>query len=298
MATIDDLTLRIQKLRRDETIAGFPKFEDAKISTRTIMIYFGHEIDPKKLFENVPISPYWIEKKTRGRKPKGYVPPERQENNMKVGDVIHVRYHNKTRHMYTGAIPRNILKGTYLPNQTSMKIYVGNNTFIDIKGFTNGKFEITGCAKDEYLKTGLEYLSKYLIETGSINMKTLDFRTRIVMENRGFSLGFRIDRYALVSAIAKEVAESHFEAMYTPGANIKLVVPVENTMEKKFRFENGKIEYIGIEETGAQSVKSTFNIFSTGSVIQSCVRDTGGKEAYEKLIHLIAKYRSQIEDVV
>ena len=114
-------------------------FKDIPISTRTIIVSTNTNINIENLYENLPITPYTVVRKKRGRKKKDVI--EDINNSVPSGSIISVKYQDKLR----GVELKPKKKQTkYFRNAVTI-IMSMDNKFINLKVSTNGKFQVTGC---------------------------------------------------------------------------------------------------------------------------------------------------------
>ena len=70
-------------------------FKDIPISTRTIIVATNTIINIENLYDNLPITPYTVIRKKRGRKKKDVI--EDIHNTVPSGSIISIKYQDKLR---------------------------------------------------------------------------------------------------------------------------------------------------------------------------------------------------------
>lgn len=251
-------------------------FDKIEPYTKTTVVVTNIIVDIEKLLHVIPIVPYTILKKKRGRKKKEFVEPNVNQN-IPSGSIIYCTY---------SGIQRGIKKnknnsGTYFRNSMSI-IMIINDKHINLKLSRNGRIQMTGCKNDEHILECIKYLWKcikcheklYKLVNWSwyknINSSNTNFfiynhvnnppfyydntlRAKIipVMRNIYFTLGINIDRKKLDSYF--NLNNSEFNSLletsvgYT-GVNIKQLVKnditqlpilnLEEQKEGKWKLEN------------------------------------------------------------
>ena len=72
-----------------------PDFENIQVSTKTVIAKTNARYDIQKLFENLPVAPYTVVKKKRGRKKNIFVPDPNE--NVPSGSIITLKYFEHLR---------------------------------------------------------------------------------------------------------------------------------------------------------------------------------------------------------
>ena len=177
----------------------FPKFEDIKVSTKTYTAMTNLTINIKELFNILPITPYTVVAKRRGRKRKvDNIDPNKD---IPKGSIITIKYEGNLRGVD--------LKPKKVKNIASNKKWFRNSITVVIildkpvnfKICRNGTFQMTGCKMDEHAEQCIKYIWKYIKDNPELytykygkNIETLFIPS---MRNIDFSLGFLVDREKL-----------------------------------------------------------------------------------------------------
>lgn len=199
----------------------YKSFDEIKPYTKTSVIVTNIIVDIEKLIYELPIVPYTVLPKKRGRKRKEFVPPSINQN-IPSGSIISLSYYD---------IQRGIIKpnksGAYFRNSMSV-IMIINDKKINFKLSRNGRIQMTGCKHDDDIIQCIKFMWGYIkphksfyklmnwsmyknIHSGNIESLIKDhdknppfyyddtLKTKIipVMRNIDFSLNFNVDREQL-----------------------------------------------------------------------------------------------------
>lgn len=291
---------------------NYTNFDDIKISTMTIIGSTNWKIDTKKLFDSLPVVPYTVIPKKRGRKPKQV--KEEPNKDLKEGSIITLIYKDKLRGVLLKDKKSDEESG-YFRNSLTVVIYVGK--MINTKISDNGKFQMTGCKNDEHAEKCVKYIWKYIQEMTDktickVNGKTAECHFNTHMTNIDFNLGFRISRESLDKHINKiteynSILETSFG--YT-GVNIKMKLDKSiNPPVKKLVLEDNdwKLVTIPYEEYNSllnpkdkkkekKDRNHTFLVFQSGKVILSSKHIIYMRSIYNTFIDMIKKIKPEIEE--
>ncbi len=248
------------------------RFEDIDVSTRTVIGISNLRIDLNKFFAYMPITEYISDKKKRGRKPKIQV--SASKNNIPNGSIISLEQgveREENGKKVKGILLRGVSlkpkkkerKTFFLHSVTLVMIIDSNdsgttNKTINVKVYSNGKFQITGCkTEDSYIRS-IIYIYNTIKETEKwIGEKfhylekdknidcddklTIIFNT--VMQNMDFNIGFHISRTKLDNFININTNyRSIFDGSLYTCVNIK--VNYDNTVKSDLT----KITYLESDE--------------------------------------------------
>ena len=204
--------------------SNFPKFEDNILSTRTFIITSNITIDIVNLHKYIPITPYVVIPKKRGRKRKIY--SEDPNVNIENGSIITILNDDGT---FKGVDLKKKKKEhrNVFRNSVTFVIKI-DDKMINFKVSKNGKFQMTGCKNLNQSKKCImffwDYIRKYpfLYTLKNDSLLTLYFDP--VLSNVGFNLGFMINREKLDKYIKQN---TNYHSLWDlgfgyPGVNIKI----------------------------------------------------------------------------
>lgn len=310
----------------------FPEFDDIKVSTKTFIVITNLQFNIELLFKTLPITPYTVIEKKRGRKKKTDLHLQ-QEENIPSGSIICLEFE---RDMRGADIKKKKLKETitkktkFFRNSLSVVMMMNEDEInpqetkkssrrINFKISRNGKFQVTGCKYISQAQHCIKYIWNYIKEyNGDIYTMNGDKLTAIfvpAMRNIDFSLNFNVDReklndYINLNTPFYSLLETSFG--YT-GANIK--IPYEKSITKllleKFTMEDEKwkqndmVPYTDYLETLDSKEKDkkikkprycTFLCFHSGRVIVSGLDSQYMKPIYNKFLDIIRECHHLIEE--
>jgi hypothetical protein len=255
------------------------KFEEIDVSTRTVIGISNLRINLNKFFKYIPITEYTSDKKKRGRKPKIQVAANK--NNIPSGSIISLEQGVEIEE--NGKKVKTILlRGTSLkPKKKERKTFFlhsvtlvmvldelnlssnslsqkspsnGVNKTINVKVYSNGKFQITGCKSDNSYVRSIIYIYNIIKETEKWTGEQIHYLEKdknidcddklsiifnTVMQNMDFNIGFHISRTKLDEFINQNTNyRSIFDGSLYTCVNIK--VNYENCVKSDLT----KITYI------------------------------------------------------
>jgi TATA-box binding protein (TBP) (component of TFIID and TFIIIB) len=293
-------------------------FEDIEVSTKTIIAMSNLKINIEKLFEHLPITPYIIVPKKRGRKRKEAV--EIHNNEISSGSIVTLKYMQGLRGVDLKK-RKTSKKGKkkYFRNAITVVMYVVDK-FINFKISKNGKFQMTGCKKETHAHKCIEYIWKHIQdiekneEVYNITNGThprIIFNT--VMTNIDFNLGFEVNRENLDRHINQQteyrsLLETSFG--YT-GVNIKFPMNQSQDIKLILRdFRDGKwstiettyktyLNMLTDKERTREINKeryNTFLVFHSGNVIMSGRHVDYMRPQFYRFLKIIDKCKNIIEE--
>tara|TARA_Y100000389_G_C17452144_1_gene515599 strand:- start:538 stop:1521 length:984 start_codon:yes stop_codon:yes gene_type:complete len=293
----------------------FDEFDSIKVSTKTYTATTNLIIDISKLFHIIPVTPYVVTIKKRGRKKKGE--PVNHNKDVKPGSVVTVKYENEIRGVELKNKKPKPKKKKWFRNSITVVIILDKP--INFKVCRNGTFQMTGCKNLEHAELCVKYIWRYMNEHTDIYSLTRGDNLEALfipsMRNIDFSLGFLVDREKLNNFICKNkdyhcLLETSFG--YT-GVNIKM--PLSEDMSK---LEIKKIssvsnndfieewttyqEYLDLLSPKDAETKlkddryNTFLVFHSGKCIMSGLTAKFMRKPYEIFIGLIKKAYEDIEE--
>ena len=133
-------------------------FADIPISTRTIIVTTGVEMNIIKLFRNLPVTEYKLEEKKRGRKKKDLI-SNNVVNNIPTGSIISLKYQDEIRGV---ELKKKKRSSKFFRNAVTVIMYI-NKKLVNLKISTNGKMQVTGCKYIDYCKQAMTHLFKIIL---------------------------------------------------------------------------------------------------------------------------------------
>jgi TATA-box binding protein (TBP) (component of TFIID and TFIIIB) len=293
----------------------FPDFDNINVSTKTYTANTNLTIDIKALFNILPITPYTVVVKRRGRKKK--IDNDDPNEDIPIGSIITIKCEGESRGV--DIKPKKIKTGVVKKwFRNSITIVIILDKPINFKICRNGTFQMTGCKKHSHAEDCVKYIWKYIKDLPDIykindgnNLKTIFIPS---MRNIDFSIGFLVDREKLNVYMSSQqkfhcLLETSFG--YT-GVNIK--IPLEDniaTMEvKKISYINGEWEevmttyqeYLDKLSPKDRQIKinntryNTFLVFHSGKVIMSGLTALYMKDIYYYFINIMRECYDVIEE--
>lgn len=179
-------------------------FNTIPIYTMTMVARTNWKVDLDMLFENIPIVPYTLIKKKRGRKSTKVV--NTVNDDITIGSVICVIYKNKQRGTKLTKPDTGTNNYKYFRNSLTLVLKIGDDKFINIKLSEKGTIQMTGVKNMLQSISCIDYIWKYIISLSSTmstiyTLKNEEIVPRciivIVMSNITYNIGFNIDREKL-----------------------------------------------------------------------------------------------------
>lgn len=288
-----------------------PSFDSFQVSTKTFIVYTNLVLKIEDIFQKqvLPITPFIVIKKRRGRKKK--VQEEDPNRNISEGSIIRVQY-MKDHH---GVILKAKSSGGYFRNSMTVDIIIDDKR-LNFKATRNGKFQITGCKNDQQAEKTVLFFWSYIKDRKDVyELKDVDYLKVYydpVMYNIDFSLGFQVNRENLDIFInTRTPYTSLLETTFGyTGVNIKL--PVSTAFDKLsikckeyFPNETFKTTYITYDKFLEQNMPkdeivkyNTFLVFQSGKVIMSGKAAVFMESAFYEFQRLIQECMPQIREVI
>lgn len=294
----------------------FPEFDDIKVSTKTFTATTNLNIKIDQLYQKLPITPYDVVLKKRGRKKKIDRPDTNK--NIKSGSIITVKYENEIRGVELK--PKKLRPGKkkkWFRNSITVVIILDKP--VNFKVCRNGTFQMTGCKSLEHAELCVKYIWKHMEEHDEIYSftrgKSLEVLFIPSMRNIDFSLGFLVDREKLNRYMCTQrefhcLLETSFG--YT-GVNIKVPLTEDiSTMKvKKITYEkDGEWkdnwttyqEYLDLLIPKEREIKlvaeryNTFLVFHSGKVIMSGLTSDFMRDVYYYFLSIVRHAFDKIEE--
>tara|TARA_Y100000389_G_scaffold201811_1_gene245419 strand:- start:770 stop:1723 length:954 start_codon:yes stop_codon:yes gene_type:complete len=291
----------------------FPKFSTIPVSTKTYTAMTNLTINIRELYEFLPITPYTVIPKKRGRKKKGS--KCNPNKNVQPGSIITIKCEGEMRGVELN--PKKKKAKKWFRNSITVVIIIDKP--INFKVCRNGTFQMTGCKHHNHAEQCVKYLWNYIKDSPHLftftrlepNLEVLFIPS---MRNIDFSLGFLVDRSKLNKYMSHQdkfhcLLETSFG--YT-GVNIK--IPLKEDLEKmkikKLIFSQNEwtekqtiyqeyLDLLGKKERKAKLSNkryNTFLVFHSGSCIMSGLTREFMEPVYEYFINLIRKGYDEIEE--
>jgi len=246
----------------------FPVFDTIKVSTKTFIVMTNMTLDIDKLFNFLPITDYILVPKKRGRKKK--IEPSDPNKGIPSGSIITLEYQNMIRGVDLKKKKKKNKdkkkRGNYFRNSVTV-VQIIEDKKINYKISRNGKFQMTGCKKDEHAEECVKWFWEFIKNTKGIyrfindeksvtdydsdtdddsddgSEKTLKAIFIPAMRNIDFGLNFFVDRekldeYFNMCTDYHSLLETSFG--YT-GVNIKIpiVKPIQDLQLKQITCLDG-----------------------------------------------------------
>lgn len=304
-----------QPKKRSGADLVFPNFDDIEVSTKTFTVNTNLNINLEKLYNLLPITPYVVIVKKRGRKKKCDLTDPNKD--IEYGSIITVKYMDEMRGVEV--VPKKNKGKVKKWFRNSITVVIVFDKRINMKVCQNGTFQMTGCKNDEHAELCVKYIWKYLEQDPSAytfnrgtQLETLFIPS---MRNIDFSVGFIIDREKLNKYMCSQqdfhcLLETSFG--YT-GVNIKVPLPQDiRTMKiKKLSFTKEKEwieewvtfqQYLDILKPKDRELKLnyqryvTFLAFHSGCVICSGLTADFMRDTYNFFVATIRKAFDHIEE--
>jgi len=291
-----------------------PSFNDIKVSTKTVIASTNASYDIQRLFEALPIVPYILVKKKRGRKKN--IPSPDPNKDIESGSIITLKYFEHIRGV---DLKPKKSKRKYFRNALSVVMKV-KQKLVNFKLSKNGKFQMTGVKTNEHAILCVKFLWQHILNINNHTLYTLEgdllkVILKVVMTNVDFSVGFLINRsnldiYFNSNTDYNSLLETSFG--YT-GVNIKFPVkvnPYKKLPEFILNIKTGEwnehsisyLEYFtNLSDTEQKKEKNkqrynTFLVFHSGNVIMSGTMKEHMEPYYYNFLEIIKESRSVIEE--
>lgn len=288
---------------------NFPKFEDNRVSTKTVIIVTMLTFNIQKLFTSLRVS-----------------------DDLSVdGNILTLSLHKNLRGIIqnkrcreTKKINKKDIKHKYFSNSLTV-VMAMDNKIINFKITRTGKFQITGCKNIDQAIRCVKFIWTQCIEITNREEQVytfnegLDYLKMMVipaMSNIDFNLGFKIKRDVLSQYINnhtnyRSILETSIA--YT-GLNIKMPLdkPYDEQRIQCLEFKGGEwcksfihfndySSYLSHKERCKLFNKDRFNtflVFQSGKVIMSGIDPEFKINSYYKFLDIIRESHNEIEDIL
>lgn len=295
----------------------FSNFDDIKVSTKTFTATTNLAIQIKELYEKLPITPYTVITKKRGRKKK----EEKKDPNQDIpfGSIITAKYEGELRGVELK--PKKTKQGKKKKwFRNSITIVIILDKPINFKICRNGTFQMTGCKSHNHAELCIKYTWQYMKDYTDIytftHNDTLETLFIPSMRNIDFSLGFLVDREKLNQYMSTQqkfhcLLETSFG--YT-GVNIKIPLDKDICLMdvKKLTYNNQDDswteewktyeDYLNTlpekdKETKLSETRyNTFLVFHSGKVIMSGLTSKFMEDVYYYFLQIMNDCYDLIEE--
>ena len=294
----------------------FPAFDDIKVSTKTFTATTNLTINIRELFNMLPITPYTVTAKKRGRKKKSATTDPNKD--IPRGSIITIKCEGEVRGVELKVKkPKLGNKKKWFRNSITIIIILDKP--INFKVCRNGTFQMTGCKTHQHAQDCIKYIWHYIKDCPEIYTFTRGDKLETLfipsMRNIDFSLGFLVDREKLNQYMSTQqefhcLLETSFG--YT-GVNIKIPLKEDiSTMEIiklthlddnewKEEFTTYK-EYLDLLSEKDRQIKinteryNTFLVFHSGKVIMSGLTSKFMRDVYSYFLHIMQQCYDKIEE--
>lgn len=141
----------------------FPEFDSIKVSTKTFIVMTNITLDINNLFNYLPITDYVLVPKRRGRKKKNE--PLDPNKDIPSGSIITLEYQNKIRGVDLKKKKKKNKdtkkRGNYFRNSVTV-VMIMEDKKINYKVSRNGKFQMTGCKRDDHAEECVKWFWSYI----------------------------------------------------------------------------------------------------------------------------------------
>ena len=288
-------------------------FGDIPISTRTIIVTTGVELNIQNLYKNLPVTEYKIEEKKRGRKKKDVI-NNNIVNNIPNGSIISIKYQDGIRGV---ELKKKKRSSKFFRNAVTVIMFISNKP-VNLKISTNGKVQVTGCKYIDYCKQAMIYLFDIILKSretyivGEVE-QYIDIIFNNVMTNKDFFIGFNVNRQNLDKIINSDT--SHNSILETSfgytGVNLKmslgenrertfdcLKINTETKESTDYKmFYSDYIKKLNSKELEKEHKRKyiTFLIFQSGNIIMSGINEVLMEEYYNIFYDIIDKNINEIK---
>jgi len=289
-------------------------FSGIAVSTKTIIGISNVELDIDGIFNKLPITPYVVIQRRRGRKKKEQEPDPNQD--IPIGSIITAKLAGLVKGVDLKQKKKTDSRRKYFRNSLTIVMKIGVDKLINFKLSKNGKFQITGAKYDQHAKDCIKYFWDIVRPcTDLYSMVGTDFNVVFVtvMTNIDFNLGFivnreQLDKYMNSSTLHNSLLETSFG--YT-GVNIKFpangyrkaaLLPKivyrgkwdDETMSYEQYFQ-GLTEKEQLKITQKDKY-TTFLVFHSGNVIMSGLDKVHMESTFNEFIGIINECKPHIEE--
>lgn len=305
------------KMTSKKVKAVMPDFDKIQVSTHTVIAKTNATYDTQRLFSSLPVTPYVVIPKKRGR--KKVIQTVDPNKDVPTGSIITLKFTDQLRGVNLKPNKKKS-SGKYFRNALSIVMKV-KDKLLNFKLSKNGKIQMTGVKTKAHAIQCAKHLWEHIININdhtlyNLAQDTLKITFKVVMTNIDFSVGFLVDRNAIdeyfnINTEYNSLLETSFG--YT-GVNIKFPIngnPYKDTslfmLETKLdkiKWQEKEIKYDDYFEELSKADKkkennqryNTFLVFHSGNVIMSGPMRSNMKDVYYSFLDLIKNSKDYIEE--
>jgi TATA-box binding protein (TBP) (component of TFIID and TFIIIB) len=137
----------------------YKSFKDITVSTKTFIVVTNLTVDVKAMYDILPITPYTIVTKKRGRKKKTNTVDVNK--NIQNGSIITLDLSNEVRGITTKKKKRKDGTPNFFRNSMTV-VMILDGKKVNFKITRNGRFQITGCKTDKQAEDCVKYIWEYI----------------------------------------------------------------------------------------------------------------------------------------
>lgn len=290
------------------------RYNDIEVSTKTIIGVSNVELDIDSIFNKIPITPFVVVQRRRGRKKKEQEPDPNQ--NIAVGSIITAKLAGLVKGVDLKQKKKTDSRRKYFRNSLTIVMKIADDKLINFKLSKNGKFQITGSKYDQNAKDCIKYFWEIVRPHSELYKMSGTFFKVIfitVMTNIDFNLGFivnreQLDKYMNSRTDHNSLLETSFG--YT-GVNIKFPAnryektSLLPTVAYQGAWEDDMITYNDyfrmLSERDQEKILkkdkyTTFLVFHSGNVIMSGLDKQHMESTYNEFLSIIKECKPVIEE--
>jgi len=275
------------------------KFEDLKVSTRTIIATASVQFDITQIFNEAPL----ISKifSFHGQ-------------NHKIS-IERMSYKNKIRDKNSKEVLFNIGTQKSFRNALNVIMMLDDNKKVNFKVSKNGKFQITGCREIDHAKlctfSFMEIIAGACPEYMETTSELFSIHYEVVMTNVDCGTGYCINRQSLDKIINSTTSyNSLLETSFGyTGVNIKF--PVEKdwinmdipsiewilTKPETLELKNAPLSQVAPDRKYKKKY-NTFLVFHSGRFIMSGMKEETMGDDYHRFINILHNNENQIKEIL
>jgi len=289
-------------------------FQGIEVSTKTIIGISNVELDIEGIFNKLPITPYVVIQRRRGRKKKEQELDPNQD--LPIGSIITAKLAGLVKGVDLKQKKKTDSRRKYFRNSLTIVMKIDENKLINFKLSKNGKFQITGSKYDTHAQGCIKFFWEIIMPyTELYTMAGPNFQIKFVtvMTNIDFNVGFivnreQLDKYMNNSTKHNSLLETSFG--YT-GVNIKFpangyrgsaLLPQivykgwweDHTISYEKHFQSlSEKEQLKITQ---KDKYTTFLVFHSGNVIMSGLDKPHMESTFNEFINIINECKPSIEE--
>ena len=289
-------------------------FSDIEVSTKTIIGVSNVELDIEGIFNKIPITPYVMVQRRRGRKKKEQEADPNQD--LPIGSIITAKLSGLVKGVDLKQKKKTDSRRKYFRNSLTIVMKITKDKLLNFKLSKNGKFQITGSKYDQHAKDCIKYFWEIIRPSTELyKMSGTNFNVTFitVMTNIDFNLGFivnreQLDKYMNSNTTHNSLLETSFG--YT-GVNIKFPANgyESSSLLQTISYQGTWIDDIITYEQYFKSLPdkdqqkilqkdkyTTFLVFHSGNVIMSGLDKQHMEKTFNEFISIIDDCKPSIEE--